>query len=242
RVGHDIGDGAHHQVGRKKRGDLAGHHGVTYIYLYTFRDILHGHEERALSIPGDRARLSAVLKLGHYTKLIVEHALHGRKVLADIDYGTHDTPGTGNPHIGPYTLVETPVDRQVVGHGHNGVVDDLRFQDSVLEDASAGIHLDGIVDHPAQRIRSFVILFELLAKREIFLYQRFVCLFELEIVLDIVVALVDPAGELRAYIEEGRFMVLIETKKERKGDDLQHQEEEEVEMPSDEEKNVTHLV
>jgi hypothetical protein len=64
----------------------------------------------------------------------------------------------------------------------------------------------------------------------------------LEIVLDIVVALVDAAGDLCTYIEEGRFMIFGEAKKERKGDDLQHQEEEEVEMPSDEEKNVTHLV
>jgi len=35
-------------------------------------------------------------------------------------------------------------------------------------------------------------------------------------------------------------MELIVAEKERKGNYLQHQEEEEVEMPSDEEKNVTH--
>jgi hypothetical protein len=35
-------------------------------------------------------------------------------------------------------------------------------------------------------------------------------------------------------------MELVEAKKKRQGDYLQHQEEEEVEMPSDEEKYVTH--
>jgi hypothetical protein len=35
-------------------------------------------------------------------------------------------------------------------------------------------------------------------------------------------------------------MELVETKEKGQGDDLQHQEEEEVEMPSDEEKNITH--
>jgi hypothetical protein len=79
-----------------------------------------------------------------------------------------------------------------------------------------------------------------LAQAGVFRYKGLIGLFELKIVFNIIVALVYPAGDLGADIEEGGFVEFVEAEEEGKGHYLQHQEEEEVEMPSDEEKNVTH--
>jgi hypothetical protein len=80
----------------------------------------------------------------------------------------------------------------------------------------------------------------LLPEAKIFLYQGFVGPFQLKVIFYTVVFFVEPAGDFGADVEKGGFVKFIIPEKKRKGDYLQHQEEEEVKMPSDEEKNVTH--
>ncbi len=64
--------------------------------------------------------------------------------------------------------------------------------------------------------------------------------FQLEIVFNAVVFFVQPAGDLRTDVKKSGFVKFIIPEEEGKGYYLQHQEEEEVKMPSDEEKNVSH--
>jgi hypothetical protein len=133
------------------------------------------------------------------------------------------------------------MDGQVIGLLQlSGVADDLCFQIGILQNTPARVYLDSIHDQPPERIRSFIIIFQQLAEAGILLYQILIGLFELEIIFDAIVLLVDPAGELRTDIHKGGFVELVIAKEKGKGYYLQHQEEEEVKMPSDEEKNVTH--
>jgi hypothetical protein len=170
----------------------------------------------------------------------VKHTLDGGEVLTDVDDGANDTLRTRNAHIGPDTLVEAAMDREKVSRAGRAVAHHFCLQDLVFEDRTAGIHFYRIMDKPAGRVGGFVVFFELLTKTEILLHKRFVGLFELEIVFDIVVSLVYVAGDLGGDIQKGGLVEFVEAKEEGKRDYLQHQEEEEVEMPSDEEKNVTH--
>ena len=90
------------------------------------------------------------------------------------------------------------------------------------------------------RIRGLEVVFQHLPETKVLLNKRLVGFLQLEIIFNVVVSLVDAAGDLGADIQKGSFVKFVEAKKKGQGDDLQHQEEEEVEMPSDEEKNVTH--
>jgi hypothetical protein len=75
---------------------------------------------------------------------------------------------------------------------------------------------------------------------EVFFDQGFVGLLQLEVIFYAIVPLVKSARDLGADVQKGSFVKFIIPEEERKGYYLQHQEEEEVKMPSDEEKNVTH--
>ncbi len=241
-VGDDLVDDANHQVGRKEGRYLGGEDGITLVHFGAFGDIPHGNEERTQSIPVDGSRLTAVLKLGDYFKLPVEHAHDRGKVLADIDDRADNTLGAGDTHIGPDALGESPMDGEVIRLGADGIVDDFRFQYFVLDDRLTRVNPDGIQDKPAAGIGSLIVLFQLLAKNKVFADQGLIGLLQLEVVFDAVVSFVDAAGYLGADVEKGSLVEFIVAKKERKGYYLQHQEEEKVKMPSDEEKNVTHLI
>jgi len=119
---------------------------------------------------------------------------------------------------------------------------DLCFEDIIFQDGLAGIDLHGISDEPAKRIGRLIILLEQLLQTHIFPDEGLVGLFQLEVIFDPIVFLIDATGDLGADIHKSGFVELVIPEEEGKGDYLQHQEEEKVKMPSDEEKNVTHLI
>jgi hypothetical protein len=62
----------------------------------------------------------------------------------------------------------------------------------------------------------------------------------MEIIFNVTVLHAYPAGEFIGNAHEGSFMKFVVPEQKRKGNDLQHQEEEKIKIPSDEEKNVSH--
>ena len=74
---------------------------------------------------------------------------------------------------------------------------------------------NGIADKPLVRIGGFIVVFQQLPETEVFLYERFVGLFQLEIILDIIVPFVDAAGDLGADIEKGGLVEFVVTGRER---------------------------
>jgi len=74
----------------------------------------------------------------------------------------------------------------------------------------------------------------------VFSHQRIVGAFKAEIVFNAIVFFVESSCKFTSNTHKSRLMELVVSNKERNGNNLQHQEEQEIEIPSDEEKNITH--
>jgi hypothetical protein len=62
----------------------------------------------------------------------------------------------------------------------------------------------------------------------------------MEIIIDVAVFFIELAGEITCNVHESCFVKFVVTEKKGKRQNLQHQEEEEVEVSSDEKKDIAH--
>ncbi len=114
--------------------------------------------------------------------------------------------GPVTPMFVPHPLPETAVDGEIIGRQGDRVVDHFGLHQQPFSDR---VHTDGVAEQPFVRVRSFKVLYQLLAKPEVLLNEGFIGLLQLEVILDRVVFFIEPAGNFRADIQKDGFMEFV---------------------------------